>query len=155
MNLPGPCFVVHMLRKKRRGMRHRLHKKIYAYGKIGRPNKSGSAFRDSFADGGKVTEPPSRAAHGINAHRSQATNIFRSGVGRSKFYGHIHSAKILTRKSLPARIAPPIEFRSHVEAVFRSKLLDQPPHLSVTNNGEAHAHAPLRPVARSCVAMRA
>src|SRR5437773_11027469 len=96
MNLPGPCFVVHMLRKKRRGMRHRLHKKIYAYGKIARQNKSGPTFRDSFADGAKLTEPLRRAAHGSNADRRQPTTIFRSPIGRRTFYDHIHSAKLLT-----------------------------------------------------------
>src|SRR4029077_16931004 len=100
------------------------------------------------ANRGKIAKPSSRARNRANPHRSEPANIIRSGVRRSEFHGHIHSLKCLTRKRLPARIAAPIEFRAYVESIFGSELLDQPPHLSVTNNGQAHAHAPLRPVAR-------
>src|SRR5712664_2142213 len=102
-----------------------------------------------------MIEPSGCANHRVNAQCSEAADIVRSSVRRSEFDSGIDSTKSLMRKGLPARVAARIEFCAHVETVFGRELLDEPAHLSVPDNGEAAAHAPLRPVARSCVVMRA
>ncbi len=144
-----------MFGKERRRMGHGLNKKIHSHGKIRRPHQSRLALLNRFARGRKLIEPPCGAHDGVNAQHRKAADIFRRRVWRREINRHVHAAQRFVRKRLGVSVVAAIEFRAHLKSMCRRKLLDEAAHLSATDNGQAEAHAPLRPVARSCPAMRA
>src|SRR6266852_1443634 len=136
MNLPSPCFVFGMFGKERSRMGDSLNEKIHSHGKIRRPYQTRLTLLNRFARGRKLIEPAGGADDGVDAqHRKAAERFMRQRLGM--------------------RVVVAVEFRAHFKSMCRRELLDEPAHLSATDNGQAEAHAPLRPVARSCPAMRA
>jgi hypothetical protein len=96
-----------------------------------------------------VFEPTRRAADRVDAQRSETAEIIWGGIGRREFDGDGDPAQRFPADPGIMQIVFPCEFCAHVETVLGRELLDEPAHLSVTNNGEADAHALPRPVARS------
>src|SRR5216684_3001904 len=155
MNLPSPCFVFGMFGKERRRMGDSLNEKIHSHGKIRRPYQTRLTLLDRFARGRKLIEPAGGADDGVDAQHRKAADIFRRRLRRREINRHVNAAQRFMRQRLGMRVVMAVEFRAHFKSMCRRELLDEPAHLSATDNGEAEAHAPLRPVARSCPAMRA
>src|SRR5260370_26761935 len=132
-----------------------LKEKIYSHRKMRRPHQSGHALLNGFARRRNFTEPAGRADNGVDAQPGESAYIFRRRVRCREINSHIHAAQRFVRERLGVNVVVAIEFRAHLKSIRRRELLDEAPHLSVSDDGKAKAHAPLLPVARSCVARRA
>src|SRR5690242_10816434 len=98
--------------------------------------------------------PARRAANRVDTQRSEPPQIVRRRIRRREFYGYIHSSQKVVHDPGIVQVAFAREFCAHVETILGRELRNEASHLSATHNGQAQAHAALRPVASSCVVMR-
>src|ERR1700686_4057612 len=112
-----------------------------------------------LARGWQMLHPAGRSHRDIHTRRSELADIFASHVWSRKFDRHVDAVKGRARETAAVQIISAVEFCTHIKTVFWPKLLNEPAHLSVPDDGESQCHklAPCATgcVARSCVTMRA
>src|SRR5438046_10003936 len=93
VNFPTPGFVFGLSRNQTGSMRNDLNEKIYAYGKIRRPNERGAVLFHNRSNRGQVVEPAGRARVARQAELGNSADGFPRGLGAGKLGGDIHAGE--------------------------------------------------------------
>src|SRR5271156_674399 len=138
VNLPGPRAVLRLAREQPRRLRHNLIKDKDAHREIRAPDQSRAGAFNSGSRAIELAEPAGGPDYRVHSQSREPLDILRCGRWRREFHRRVNAAEILAGQAFEFRVVVHVEAQLHVESAFRSELLDQPPHFSVSDNRQIH-----------------
>src|SRR5690242_4869787 len=131
VNLPGPRAVFFLIREQPRGLANYAQEHIHSYREVGTPHQRAAIRLHGCTHLIHVFQPTCGTHHYRQFHRSQPLDIAGHRLGRRKLDRHIRTRSL-------GEIVADIDRHNRREPILRRELLDQPSHLSVTDNRQFH-----------------
>src|SRR5688572_9262141 len=138
MNLPSPGAVLLFVAQQLRSFLHDAEKDIHANREVGTPHQADTAGLYCRTNCVVVLCPTCGPYDSIDADRNEPLYIFDNCVRRRELDRDLNAGEVFRCDATAIGIVVLIQTQRHLAIVLRRELVDEMPHLAVTDDGYFH-----------------